>query len=213
VNDLHRPAREQPARGGDRLVGGRRAVVGDERRAVGRDVRLRDDQHRSVGVVEQARRGRAEHRAGDRAAPAGAAQNDVGTALGRGSHDRLPRPAIAGGDRRLGAEARRVRKPHALRRGGLRLGDRLPLELGQAALDELRRHQSAAGAKRRRWADRGLVDRQHRRAGTWEQGAGGAHGRLRGSGAVERDQQACGHRVIAIVPIDRDDTARRAGTT
>ena len=91
--------------------------------------------------MQQVRRGRAEHRARHRAAPAGAADHHIGAALGRCGQDRLPRLALAAGDRRLGAETRRLREPRAVRGSGLGLGNKLPLELGQTALDELGRHE------------------------------------------------------------------------
>ena len=215
-----RPAGQEPARRRDRLVRGGRPVVGDEHRAVGRNVRLRDDEHRPLGVVQQARRRRAEHRARHRPRARGCRRpprrrSRSAAAARIGSHGCRSPGATAGS----ALEARRLREPHALRGGGLRVGNELPLELGQAALDELGRHERTTGAERRHRADRGLVDRQHRRASAGEQRAGGPHGRLRRGGAVERDQQARGHgssdrawgATIPADPAGRSATPWRAG--
>jgi hypothetical protein len=87
--------------------------------------------------MQQARRGRAEHRAGHSAASAAPAHHHVRPALGCGGEDRLPRLARAARDGRLGREPHRFRELGALRGGRLRLGNQLLLELGDVLLDEV----------------------------------------------------------------------------
>ena len=160
------PPGQQPPGRRDRLAGGRRPVVGDQRRAVGQRLRLRDDEHRSLARDAAGSRRSSRARSGPlrpvpRLPQTTTSASRSAAAARIGSHGwRAPR-ATAGSAASPIAPASCA--PSAAAASASR--DELALEPGRRSA---RRARGTSGRRRpgtpvTRPIDR-LVDRQHRRA-------------------------------------------------